>query len=389
MIDATLRETLLALALVCACAVPCLAQSDQRLIVPPRIFATPGVEMNLYFDNILLHPHSDSLIIDVDCPLGVHQQARWTATPAEADVGEHRLTLRVLTPEMQVIEEAEAIVEVVDPAAGQGREITLLCIGASQTAASHYTQRLLDLFAADEAVGIRLIGESGPGGDTGNRHEGYGGWSFARFATQYDADDYREVDGRMRRQRSPFVFDFNGEPRLDFQRYLDANNGGEAPDFITILLGTNDTFSADEETIEERIDEMYAHRETLLAAIRAAAPDTPIGILTLMPPAASQDAFGANYRCGQTRWQFRRNQHRVVERDYAEWGNREDEAIYIIPAHSNLDTVWGFPRAQVRPNAHAEMEISRMNNGVHPTPAGYYQVGDTVYGWIKSHLATQ
>ena len=381
----TLAPTFL---LVCLSAGTCVAQSDLRMLVPPRIFAVPGVEMNLYFDNVLLHPSSATLLLDVDCSLGSHQQERWTGTPSEADVGERSLTLRVVTPQMQVIEEAATTVEVVDPAAGRGREITLLCIGASMTAASHYTRRLIDLFAADEAVDLTLIGESGPGGDTGNRHEGYGGWTFERFATQWDSEDYREQDGRMRRARSPFVFEVQGaEPALDFQRYLDANNDGEAPDFIAILLGCNDTFSADEETIEERIDAMFAHMNTLIAAIRAAAPDTEIGLLTLIPPAAGQDAFAANYRCGQTRWQYRRNQHRVVERQYETLGGREDDGIFLVPAHSNLDTVHGFPRVTVPANAHAEEEISRMSNGVHPSQAGYYQVGDSLYCWLKSRLA--
>ncbi|MGI5819785.1 MAG: SGNH/GDSL hydrolase family protein [Armatimonadota bacterium] len=376
-----------ALLLICAAVMPAFAQDFLRPVMPPRIFAAPGVEMNVYFDNVLLHPRSDTLVYDVDCPLGAQQQERWTATPAVGDVGEHMLTLRVLTAEMDVIEEATTTVEVVDPAAGEGREIAVLCIGDSLTAASQYTQRLVELFAEDEAVELTLIGEAGPGGDTGNRHEGYGGWSFGRFVTAWDTEDYREIDGRQRRVRSPFVFEIDAAPRLDFQRYLNANNGGEPPDFITILLGCNDTFSADEETIDERIDAMFEHATALIAAIRIAAPETPIGLLALVPPAASQDAFGANYRSGQTRWQYRRNQHRVVEREYEAWSGRADEGLFLIPAHLNLDTVWGFPRVNVPANAYAQTTVSRMSNGVHPGPAGYYQIGDSIYCWLKSRQA--
>jgi lysophospholipase L1-like esterase len=368
---------------------PALGQEDLRRILPPRLFAVPGVEMNVYFDNVLLHPNSEDLIYDVDCSFGAQHEERWTGVPADANVGQARLTLRVLTPEMQVVEEQEAMIEIAGPAAGQGEQITVLCVGDSLTAASQYTARLVELFGADEAVDATLIGESGPGGDTGNQHEGYGGWTCERFATLWNAEDYAERGGRMRRARSPFVFEIDGEPRLSFQRYLDANNGGEAPDFITILLGCNDTFSADEETIEARIDTMFGHLDTLIAAFREAAPDTQIGLLTLVPPAASQDAFGRNYRCGQTRWQYRRNQHRVVERQYETYSGREDGGLFVVPAHANLDTVWGFPRVALPPNAHSEEEVSRMSNGVHPARAGYYQIGDSIYCWLKSRLGAE
>jgi len=281
-------------------------------------------------------------------------------------------------------------VRVIDRAAGGGEQITVLCVGDSLTASSTYTRRLVELFAADDAVDATLIGESGAGADSGNRHEGYGGWSCDRFVHNWaDGVDYAEVDGRTRRQRSPFLFEVEGEPRLDFQQYLDRNNAGRPPDFITILLGCNDTFSADETNIEERIDAMFANLDALLAAFRAAAPDTEIGLLLLVPPAASQDAFGANYHCSQTRWQYRRNQHRVVEREVENYGRRGAEGLFLVPAFVNLDTVYGFPRASVPANAHADLEISRMTNGVHPATPGYHQIGDAIYCWIKSRLAAR
>ncbi|HUS80810.1 MAG TPA: hypothetical protein VM283_06050 [Armatimonadota bacterium] len=68
----------------------------------------------------------------------------------------------------------------------------------------------------------------------------------------------------------------DGQPRLDFQRYLDRNNGGRPPDFITVLLGGNDNFSATEADIEDRIDMMFGYLDRLLAAFRTAAPETQI-----------------------------------------------------------------------------------------------------------------
>jgi lysophospholipase L1-like esterase len=248
----------------------------------------------------------------------------------------------------------------------------------------------VEAFAQEDNPRLRLIGESGPGGDTGNRHEGYGGWSCARFATLWSEEgEWAEIEGRMRRQRSPFMFEVDGEPKLDFQKYLDKNNGGEPPDFITILLGCNDTFSATEETIEERIDSMFSNLDLLLTQFREAGPETQIGIALLVPPAASQDAFGRNYKCSQTRWQYRRNQHRVVEREMDEYGGGEEQKLFLIPAHVSLDTANGFPIRRAPAHVHATEEISRLDNGVHPSAAGYYQIGDSIYCWLKARLSAE
>ncbi len=366
------------------------AATALRPILPPEIYAVPGIETNVYFDNIVLTPDSSALLWDVDCALGAHQRERWTAVPGADDVGDHPLTVRIVTPEVQTVLEMATTLRVIDPAAGAGREITVLCVGASGTAASVYTARLLELFAQDEAVAATLIGEGGPGGDTGNRHEGYGGWSCARFVENWvDGEDFVELDGVRRRGRSPFLFEVDGEQRLDFQQYLDRNNGGRAPDFITVLLGGNDNFSATEADIEERIDTMLGYLDQLLAAFRAAAPNAQIGIVPMTPPAASQDAFAANYGTSQTRWQYRRNQQRTTERQYATYGERSAEGISLVPVFVGLDTVHGYPTVSVTPNAYAPGEIARMSNGLHPAPAGYKQMGDAIYCWIKGRLAAE
>jgi len=366
------------------------APPNLRAILPADVYAVPGVESSVYFDNIILHPNSELLLWDVDCAIGLQQNERWTCVPTPEQVGDHALTIKLISPEAQVLEQFETTVHVVDPAAGSEQPLTMLCVGDSLTNASSYTARLVELFAADESLGVKLIGENGPGGDTGNVHEGYGGWTCQAFAERWDPEaEWKEVGGRNRRVRSPFIFEVDGQPRLDFQRYLDKNNGGAPPDFITILLGCNDTFAADETNIEERIDAMFGHLDTLLAEFRRVAPDAQIGVLYLVPPSRHQDSFGANYKCSQTRWQYRRNQHRVIEREMTTYLGRDAENIFMVPAFVNVDCVWGFPGAMVPPNAHSSDTIRRMSNGVHPTTPGYYQIGDGIYSWVKSRLAAR
>lgn len=386
-------RTLAALALVAIGVLPSVAQMDLtpqeqttpqplnnllRLLLPPETYAVVGHEMNIYFDNMMLAPNLDSYLIAVRCPRGRQQQHRWTYIPKSDEVGSYSLNVQVFDPTATLLEKAETVLHVLPADAGAGREVSVLIIGDSLTANGHYPAELLSLCQPDGNPRLRMIGTR-PGRTEGAVHEGYGGWTWRAFATRW-------LEGRPDQPNSPFMRLQDGEPVLDFQAYCDAQNGGVGPGFITVLLGCNDIFSATDENIEERVDDLFAHADMLLEQFRRVRADTQIGILLLVPPAASQDAFGASYGCRQPRWQYRRNQHRLVERQLERFGGREDENIFIVPAPGNLDCVNNYP-ARVQPaNARNQEMVPRQSNGVHPAPEGYHQIADSIYCWLKYRL---
>jgi len=376
-----MRRIPLAVAALVGCVVGTLAQpaaTPVRLVLPSDLYAVVGHETNLYFDNVILVPSVDSYLFDVDCAKGRQDQRRWRFTPTVEDAGDHELSIKVLDGLNGVLGEGSTTVHVSPADAGAGTPSTLMCVGDSLTHASVYPQELWELFGGN----LRLVGTHHPSDSLPPEvvHEGYGGWRWETFCTRW-------TEGEDPRARSPFLRLVDGTPTLDFQSYCDVNNGGEGPDFITVLLGCNDTFSATEETIEAAIDTMFGHADTLLAEFRKVRPDTQIGLLLLPPPAASQDAFGSNYQCGQTRWQYRRNQHRVVERLMEKFAGREAENLWLLPAHLNLDTVHNYPTRPEPINSRNEAEAARQSNGVHPAAEGYRQIADTIHAWLKYRLA--
>ncbi|GMV95187.1 MAG: hypothetical protein AMXMBFR82_49650 [Candidatus Hydrogenedentota bacterium] len=378
-------EFLSVLALACTCAVAEEMENTAGpvdLFLPPSLHAVPGIETNVYFDNVTLVLDVKDYAFDVTCEKGKQQAERWTFTPGADDVGDYAFVLEVRDGTNAVIATGTSTVHVVAANALEGQPRSLLLIGDSLTHASVYSQHLLDLCAAPGNPVLTLVGSHVPDESAPlNRHEGYGGWTAQRFATQYadpsKAENYRE-------RGSPFVYlNAEGNPELDFARYCQDVNEGRFPDAITIFLGCNDTFSATDETIQARMNDMFAGLDLLIAAIHTVSPATRIGLIPPVPPTASQDAFGANYQNGQTRWQYKRNQHAVVRAMYARYGQGGDGAITLIPAFTNLDCERNYPAAAEPWNARTEQEAIRQNNGVHPNAEGYRQIGDSIFCWLK------
>lgn len=354
-----------------------------RLILPPVIPAVVGEECNLYFDNVSLVVNPGNWVYDVDCPRGKQQVERWTWTPSADQVGDYPLALNVINQENQVIASARTIVRVVPADKKAGEPLSVLCIGDSLTHASVYTQRLLDLNAKPGNPQLTLVGSHWSGEEGPNRHEGYGGWTARRFATHY-AEPARSGKHPMR--GSPFLYQgIEGKPVLDFARYCGELNSGKFPDVVTIFLGPNDIFHYNDSTIESGIDDMLQHMDQLIDMIRKENDVSKVALLLPVPPAATQDAFGANYGSGNTRWQYKRNQHRLIERMMERYGNREPERIFLVPTHVNLDCLNNYPTASSPPNAASTTPIVRLNNGVHPSQSGYWQIGDTLFAWLKGH----
>ncbi|MFO0902815.1 MAG: SGNH/GDSL hydrolase family protein [Pirellulales bacterium] len=353
-----------------------------RLVLPREVPAVVGVEVNIYFDNLVL-ARAGRYEFDVICNQGRQQAERWTWTPTAADVGVHEWSIEVRGDDEQAAARGTTKIRVAAADAARDREWQWLAVGDSLTHASEYPRHALGLSRVEGGPRLSLVGSFGPDEPLGEiRHEGFGGWTAHRFVTHYTPHARK---GDYRQRGSPFLYAVgDAPPQLDFARYCHDVNGGKTPDFVTIFLGPNDVFAATEETQEKTIDGMLEHLERLVVMFRSASPAPRVGVLLPVPPAASQDAFGANYGSGQTRWQYRRNQHRLVEKLLDRYGRdgASDSGVDLVPTHLALDCVHNYPTASGPANARAAAAIERQDNGVHPSASGYRQIGDAVYAWM-------
>lgn len=345
-----------------------------RLCLPPVIYAVPGMRTEIQFANAIFpRDLSERLEVKPRFTRGEADGERWVFTPEDVDVGDHQFDLSVRHPgKNDPIARAETTIRVVPSGAGDGRNISLLLVGDSLTHASHYPNELGRLLSLPGNPSTIFLGTHHPPAARENIfHEGYGGWTWNRFATKFERDSHE----RGKRGNSPFLFpDIEGEARLDFGRYCEEKLEGRRPEFIIVLLGINDCFHADPsdvDAIEARIDRMLENAEVVIAAFRLGAPETEIGICLTTPGNSRDGAFEANYRGRYTRRGWKTIQFRLVERQLEYFRNREHEKLFIVPTSLHLDPTHGYPE----------------DNGVHPNLAGYRQIAADLFAWVKWRLS--
>ena len=360
------------------CGVATAADTKTHLTLPPALYAVPGVPMNIDFRNTILAEPEEGYTFKVECKVGkVDGNQRWTVNAKKDEVGEHVLKMRLSDANGKLVDEASTLIRVVPRDAGKGREVSLLIVGDSLTAATTYSNEVGRLLSEPENPEWTMLGTAkARGGKKGVAHEGYGGWTWARFNTLYGPEDWAMQSGRERRERSPFVFADGGDPKLDIKRYIKEQSNGKAPDYVTFLLGINDCFSTNHEdpaAVKAKFEAVNKQAEILLAAFREALPNADLGVCLTTAPNSRDEAFVANYKDKYTRKGWRSIQYRLVESQLEHFGGREKERIFIVPTSLDLDPVAGYPK----------------NNGVHPNESGYARIGTSIYEWLKWRMSVK
>ena len=121
------------------------AKNPVRLQLPDGIYAVPGVEMNVYFDNITCTITPGNYVFDVTCRKGRNNTKFWTYTPKPEDVGTYDWSVKVIN-DSGVVAEASTKLHVAPADAGKDKDITVLLVGDSLTHGHVYPTRIFNLF---------------------------------------------------------------------------------------------------------------------------------------------------------------------------------------------------------------------------------------------------
>jgi hypothetical protein len=340
------------------------------LNLPTKLYALVGEELNIYFDN-LVDGHDTDYVFNVDCSVGMQLERCYRLEPAEA--GTYLISIEA-TNRKGVTVRKNSTIFVADTTAGAGASRSLIVLGDSTTNNGIAVTKLNSNFATD-SMNLETRGTRGTGI---NLHEGRSGWTFNKFFTT-------QVDSGAPDVFNPF---YNPETQTFDATYYFANSGVAKPDWFFINLGINDTFGYTQDSVLAGVIEgLNSMCDAMITSIKEASPTTKIGVVLTIPPNYSQDAFGKAYSCGQTRARYKRNNVIWVDNKIRRYENREDEGIYLIPVHTNLDTKYNMgmeTNYHNKRNTTMTYESPIRNGGVHPVDIGYWQIADIYWFFLKN-----
>ncbi len=340
------------------------------LNLPSKLYALVGEELNIYFDN-LVDGHDTDYVFDVECNVGMQLERCFRFEPTDA--GSYPIAISATSRDGVTVRKNSTI-HVAAAGAGSGVSRSLIVLGDSTTNNGIAVTKLNNNFSGD-AMHLETIGTRGTGA---NMHEGRSGWTFRNyFNVQIDTG-------------APDVFNpfYNPDTQTFDAEYYFANSGIEKPDWFFINLGINDVFSYSQDSVlADIIDGLNSMCDAMITSIKTASPNTKIGVVLTIPPNYSQDAFGKAYKCGQNRARYKRNNVIWVDNQIRRYDNREDEGIYLIPVHTNLDTKYNMGMETSyhnKRNTIMTYESPIRNGGVHPVDSGYWQIADIYWFFLKN-----
>lgn len=338
-----------------------------ELNLPSKLYALVGEELNVYFDNLVDGRDTD-YEFDVTCSVGQHMERCYRLIPE--DVGSYELTISATKDGVTVSKNSTIIVSSADQGAGETKSVIIL--GDSTTNNGIAVSKLNENFKND-VMNIETLGTRGTGV---NKQEGRSGWTFKQYFTMDSTDNGSVVNAF-----------YNPDTKTFDANYYFINSGVNIPDYFIINLGINDTFNfRNDETLNVEIEKLNDYCDSMITSLRKVDPTMKVCVALTIPPNYSQDAFGKNYKCNQTRHRYKRNNIIWVANLIERYDNREDEGIYVIPIHTNLDTRYnmGMETVQYNKRNTATCEQPIGNGGVHPVESGYWQIADVYWFFLKA-----
>lgn len=348
--------------------------SSILLNIPATVYALVGYELNIYFENITERWADYSW--DVICDVGEHYERGYKITPANAEVGSYTLTIRIYNKK-QIFKEVSTTLVITSASAGSGDTASVIILGDSTTYNGICVGKLNDNFSND-VMDLETIGTMGT---APNNHEGRSGWTMADYFTK-ESITYTDGRGTI---YNPF---YNPVTHTFDANYYFTNSGISKPDWFFINMGINDVFGyTNDEDLKNAMELLLERFSDMVDSILDATTDTKVGVCLTIPPNHSQDAFGKAYFCSQTRDRYKRNNAILVDALIDLFKNKEADRIYLVPIHTNLDTIYNMGLENIPVNARNTMtyESPVANGGVHPSTSGYWQIADIYTAFIKGN----
>ena len=140
----------------------------------------------------------------------------------------------------------------------------------------------------------------------------------------------------------------------------------------------------DEEFFQLWESRLYPYMERMITEARKVLPDAVFGVELIPKGSWSQDAFGKNYGCLQSRRRWLINAD-LLNRKYMEHAPKL--GYMIIPDYHNCNGDVNYPVTEEAAFASSPVTVTRSSNALHATADGYSQWADCEYFFLKYLLA--
>ena len=317
---------------------------SRRAALPTKFYSLVGHPLYVYFRNVLDYNMANVNVRQYGI-VGKQFKDHWEYTPLTAGV--YASALQVFNGDYEELNCHDIRIFVKDTSVKNSS--VALVIGDSTVDANLETQKMLEL-ASDEDYSLTLLGTRGAGA---NKHEGRSGWTAFRYVNEEES---------AAGVKNAFFNPASGA--FDFSYYM-SSQGYSAVDCVFLQLGINDVFGAqtDEETAAA-IAKYMTNMEHIVNSIHNYDANIKVIINLIVPSDADQDKFGMAYGVTQTVWKFKKNTH---EANLALIDRFDDVAnVYLSPFNAAIDTV------------------RNMSGDVHPSAAGYKQLGAQMYSFMRA-----
>lgn len=331
---------------------------EPRLFLPKDIYVYAGAVMEIYNDCVCCGVNPENYDFYWECEIGDCMNDKFRVHPGADMTGDYDLTLHLYDYRLEEAASARTTLHVVpdmfaDESTGS---LSMVTIGDSLSASTgwiSYTRYL---------SGEKLYHMGTLGDEEGFMNEGRLGIT---------AGDY--LLGTLYGMESDNAFTNPQTGEFDWDYY--KRTTGIDPDVVQVFLGTNglDMDPSDNAgNIVEIVDKIReADKDIQILVVEPVFPSNQDGM------AMQQNIPGFEGLHGM--WSLTRstmvfNLNSELDKRLSDYEN-----VTIVPAGVMFDRDYGFGRSEINQNPHSDALKNVPDQGIHPSQAGYDQIGDAVY----------
>ncbi len=329
--------------------------SGVEIYLPDVYYAASGLTMEIYNSQITNQgAHISEYNVVWECEVGEMLERKFSISATDELIGEYPLTVTVYDVEGNIQAKKASTLSIVE---AKQQQFSLLAIGDSLSANGALYARL------QEHLGSQLIC---------NGTRGYEGFlTEARLG--FSAADYLSETGYYLEEGEEVHKFWNPEKgRFDWNYYKETT--GFHPDVVQVFLGTNSLMSGDENA--ENICR-------IVELIRKDDKSIPIYVVNTIYQ-SDQNGIGSMKMNNGSLMFPGQLKH---ERDLANFNLMaylaeklaDEKNVYLVPAAISVDSENVFQMEERTVNPHSDITEMVATDAVHPAPAGYYQIADTIY----------